>query len=792
MLATLPGLGKHFINIHRAARLNDNLDGTFSDLGMYSDRTAGDGRGSGGFAKPPLVVSKTRMSLTESPMVEPSLHRPAPPPKPTVPQRGGPRQMMAGDEAASDGGDSTTSDIVSISSDSAGGPAGGERVLDMANADRPYNMYPSDEPGKLATAYGALIPDGYKHDTTLPGRPWICPVRSCRRLFKSMLDLGNHFKGRHRSCRLNDNLDGTFSILGTNNDNGPAVVVSRGPRDFEEIAEPLRPIYPSGLTSYIVWVKATKDGAPPSSKDAVSSVADDVSHAQAPASAVPGIGAVASDVGMEMATADRRYGEWWDSNGKMVNMAGALVPEGYQLDTTFPDRPWICPIRSCRAACKLRYSLGWHFTNCHRTDSLNDNGDGTFSVVGSHRGSAARVVSRNPLDPSEPPMVDVCLPGDAWERSTQLKKRSMNQPSATSSTPSTVVGVLNEPWKYICSQVDGQLPNPDTPGLKPLLNLPRVRDLVTTSTLTSNLVPKQIAALLIQVTGEVSPKACSECRRHKGPFTSCVRSSVMVGHLTAGFLGTSCRACANCLYRKNSSACSLRNLSALGSAPPPARSALESVPWLSDTVNGEGEDSVGRRRSARLSLANTQEDGDEGDGESLAGAPAEPRSRKIVTLKTRTPDQFGSRSRANGQLSRTRRLPVGIGANIPAETDLHMEDWEADSGRVTAIGNGNGPSEPLAFSSSYLAANQSVQVSSTITVLTITLPSGSVHQFQADPAKTRICSLVSGKLKVQVSGEPEFSIGSHGIFKIPPGVSCSAANRCYFDVVLHVTSLAEA
>lgn len=85
-----------------------------------------------------------------------------------------------------------------------------------------------------------------------------------------------------------------------------------------------------------------------------------------------------------------------------------------------------------------------------------------------------------------------------------------------------------------------------------------------------------------------------------------------------------------------------------------------------------------------------------------------------------------------------------------------------------------------------------MQVSSAITLLTVTISSGGVHRFQADPTKTRICSLVSGKLKVQVGDETEFIIGSQGIFKISPGMSCSVVNRCYFDVVLHVTSLAEA
>jgi hypothetical protein len=73
-----------------------------------------------------------------------------------------------------------------------------------------------------------------------------------------------------------------------------------------------------------------------------------------------------------------------------------------------------------------------------------------------------------------------------------------------------------------------------------------------------------------------------------------------------------------------------------------------------------------------------------------------------------------------------------------------------------------------------------------------TIPSGRVEQFPADSTKTRICTLSSGKLRVQVGSEPEFAIGSQGIFKIDPGVACSVTNRCYLDVVLHITSLSVA
>ena len=129
-----------------------------------------------------------------------------------------------------------------------------------------------------------MLPGGYEDDTTVPGRPWICPVRSCRRLFKTPPDFGNHFKVRrldltpcmisrlrvtdvvqihHRGARLNDNLDGTFSVLNRTNSGSVPVVVSRNPMDSETIAPPMRPTYPRSGKSTILWVRAADSEPPP-------------------------------------------------------------------------------------------------------------------------------------------------------------------------------------------------------------------------------------------------------------------------------------------------------------------------------------------------------------------------------------------------------------------------------------------------------------------------------------------------------------------------------------------------
>lgn len=64
--------------------------------------------------------------------------------------------------------------------------------LDMASKDRPYKVIRGKH-GESISMCGALIPEGYDLDRVVPGRPWVCPVRSCRAVFKKIAGLGSHF-----------------------------------------------------------------------------------------------------------------------------------------------------------------------------------------------------------------------------------------------------------------------------------------------------------------------------------------------------------------------------------------------------------------------------------------------------------------------------------------------------------------------------------------------------------------------------------------------------------------------
>ncbi|KAJ4394929.1 hypothetical protein N0V85_006752 [Neurospora sp. IMI 360204] len=157
LLPGLPGLGRHFGVLHRACRLNDNLDGTLTDLGRYADPTPGDGRKFGGATKSCIIVSKKYMSLAESPMVEPKPYRHYIPNKTKPVQEVPKRELRRRSQIDGSG----TIQVSAMSDDelnlqdevkgalvpSSEGPT--EKILVAAKSGRPYNMWPVDMPSQI-------------------------------------------------------------------------------------------------------------------------------------------------------------------------------------------------------------------------------------------------------------------------------------------------------------------------------------------------------------------------------------------------------------------------------------------------------------------------------------------------------------------------------------------------------------------------------------------------------------------------------------------------------------------
>ncbi|KAK6212232.1 ribosomal protein L27 [Colletotrichum tabaci] len=92
-------------------------------------------------------------------------------------------------------------------------------------------------PQGTESSCGTILPTNYQLYPN-PEYPLICPVRNCRTLFRKMNSLGAHFCAKHRSCKFNDNLDGTLSFVDYYKKAGarytPPIVVSQKPLRGDE------------------------------------------------------------------------------------------------------------------------------------------------------------------------------------------------------------------------------------------------------------------------------------------------------------------------------------------------------------------------------------------------------------------------------------------------------------------------------------------------------------------------------------------------------------------------------
>ncbi|KAK4188726.1 hypothetical protein QBC35DRAFT_381944, partial [Podospora australis] len=130
----------------------------------------------------------------------------------------------------------------------------GRRIFESDVSGRPYKEW-TDAHGNDYVFQHLLVPPGYKLDSTVPGRPWVCPIRTCRKAVPKSKDLNCHFERAHYGTFLNDNGDQTFSVVeeyrskkGSVVNGGriivpaPPVVISQDP--IAKDSEPPAPVQP--------------------------------------------------------------------------------------------------------------------------------------------------------------------------------------------------------------------------------------------------------------------------------------------------------------------------------------------------------------------------------------------------------------------------------------------------------------------------------------------------------------------------------------------------------------------
>jgi hypothetical protein len=95
----------------------------------------------------------------------------------------------------------------------------------------------------------------------------------------------------------------------------------------------------------------------------------------------------------------------------------------------------------------------------------------------------------------------------------------------------------------------------------------------------------------------------------------------------------------------------------------------------------------------------------------------------------------------------------------------------------------------IAFSQPFLTANRDTRVTRDVSFGVATLKAGASHAFTPSEGTTRLFAVAAGKVRVDVAGRAEFTIGAHGLWQLGPDDSCSVRNPLYSDAVLHITTV---
>lgn len=178
--------------------------------------------------------------------------------------------------------------------------------------------------------------------------------------------------------------------------------------------------------------------------------------------------------------------------------------------------------------------------------------DGTLSLVGYYTKKNQSglyppvVVSKRPLDLKEPPMVSTTLSVKAQKRmdvastypdlggedtpigDVDTSSVKAQESSHTTSTPDSRRS--EEMWKYIQPylKVHSSLPVKNWSRL--VIHLPRVREIKWNKERNidhpyKDSHPRDVTALIVQVTGVEAPTPCDYCAQGRGPFVGCITIS---------------------------------------------------------------------------------------------------------------------------------------------------------------------------------------------------------------------------------------------------------------------------
>ncbi|KAH7630889.1 hypothetical protein B0T09DRAFT_126534 [Sordaria sp. MPI-SDFR-AT-0083] len=273
---------------------------------------------------------------------------------------------------------------------------------------------------------------------------------------------------------------------------------------------------------------------------------------------------------IDIAASGRAYREW-EVGGVPHTTHGAILPDGYQVGDGF--FPWKCPVQKCVKSSETLHNLGQHFKSAHHGHMFHDNQDGTLTDLGPWteellqnnmpRGRGAIVVSMEKTSASldDSMQVDETIekPSASVDNSMQLDKYMALDKVPLVTSSSEPVGDRASMWAYVeplLVKHRGQA-MPRGGYVYELSILPRVRELSINFEWQRghpfmDSQPRDIAAVIIQLTGEPAATPCDKCKLGRGPWKGCI----MISSKAEDGPLANIYSCAACFYHFGQTYCS--------------------------------------------------------------------------------------------------------------------------------------------------------------------------------------------------------------------------------------------
>ncbi|KAL7893843.1 hypothetical protein HDV63DRAFT_102953 [Trichoderma sp. SZMC 28014] len=547
--------------------------------------------------------------------------------------------------------------------------------------------------------------------------------------------------------------------------------------------------------------------------------------------------------GLQENSENKSYYRYTEDDGIVRGTQNAPFPPGKErYDHPEPElgRPFICPVRDCRALTVSMKNMASHFHGKHSRVLFNDNGDGTFSPVRAYANrddsSPGIIVSRNPISAGAPPAANPEFSEKQRQLQLQLMKNGSPMPyvpagpreatigSPLGSNPPDIpkrtlrTGAVNDVMDERLAKRPKKTPVPlpvqatalpqsPTPPTLPMEQPPLTETLKFLHRFLSpnQQIPSRPDILALSKYERIRNLPASWIDYHIDKTIDPLHYACVLAYL----VGTA-EEKNPCRKWKGVSRLSDPCVGLPASLSAEARAAFSKsktciacqyqycynrtkneCEWAKND-NGMVLDGIGEEADAKAQA--------EAEAMTQSGVESvhDNRSNAVVTDGGYADDDYDMISDGLPQSKKEpEQVPIRPSRNksSPPVSTKHlaaaqmeeaeeMEDWEVAPGTIKdEVTNMN-----IGFSNAYMSDQHTVTISPGVSFNVVVLQPGRSHHWPVVTSMVRTCSVSGGKISVKMGDNETFKLGPNGVVVIRPGQDCTVSNRLYTDAVLHCTT----